>query len=111
MEEMGQMGLLVKLIFYMANFYYNKTTKELKMYGENEIKYDTKKLAMITIDKKDVDWDKMNFDYEIKVVNGKLVYGKKPNKILDKKKELETKLDQSSNLDEVKIIIKDLINL
>ena len=103
----------VKIIYSTDNmkFYYNKLTKELKMYSEDKVKYDSKKLAMITIDKKDVDWDKMNFNYEIKVINGKLNFTKKPNEPLDKKKELETKLDQSSNLEEVKQTIKDLINL
>jgi len=101
----------VKIIYFTDNMkiYYNKTTKEVKMYSENKIKYDTNKLAMITIN--DIDWDKMNFNYEIKVVNGKLNFTQKEKSQIEKKKELETQLDQSSNLDEVKTIIRDLINL
>lgn len=100
----------VKIIYSTDNnmyFYSNKTTKELKMYSEDKIKYDSKKLAMITID--NVDWDKVNFDYEIKVINGKLNFTKKINEVLEKKKELETKLEKAKDLNEIKEIIKELI--
>ena len=79
------------------------------MYSENKIKYDTKKLAMVSIDK--VDWDKMNFNYEIKVVNGKLQFTLKDKSIIEKKKELETELEKATDLDKTKQLIKKLINL
>jgi len=93
----------------MANFYYNKISKELKMHSENKIKYDTKKLAMVSIDK--VDWDKMNFNYKIKVVNGKLQFTLKDKSIIEKKEELETELEKATDLDKTKELIKKLINL
>lgn len=93
----------------MAKFYYNKLTKELKMYSEDKIKYDTNKLAMVTID--NVDWDKMNFNYEIKVINRKLNFTEKEKSIIDKKKELEAELESATDLDKTKQLIKKLINL
>ena len=91
------------------NFYYNKITKRVKMYSEDKVKYDTKKLAMVTID--DVDWDKVNFEYDIKVIGGKLNYQKKTNETLEEKKKLETELKNATDILEVKQIIKKLINL
>ena len=93
----------------MAKFYYNKITKRVKMFSENKVKYDTKKLAMVTID--DVDWDKVNFEYDIKVIGGKLNYQKKINETLEEKKKLETELKNATDILEVKQIIKKLINL
>ena len=93
----------------MAKFYYNKITKRVKMFSENKVKYDTKKLAMVTID--DVDWDKVNFEYDIKVIGGKLNYQKKINETLKKKKKLEQELENVDDILTIKKVINKLINL
>ena len=77
------------------------------MYNENKVKYDTKKLGMVTIE--NIDWDKMNFNYDVKVINGKLNYKKKENKVLNKKKELETELEKAKDINDIKKIVGEII--
>lgn len=91
----------------MTNFYYNKKTNILKMYSENELKYDPEKLVKVKI--KDIDWNKMNFNYNIKVNKDKLVYELKSNDEIEKRKIIDEKLEKAENLNELKEIIKEII--
>lgn len=89
---------------------YKKKTKQIEMISEGKIKYDKSIFSEkeINLTKKELE-DIYNSERTI-LKNGKLTL--KPR--VDKKakaKELETKLDQSSNLEEIKNVIKEFINL
>jgi len=89
---------------------YKKKTKQIEMISEGKIKYDKSIFSEkeINLTKKELE-DIYNSERTI-LKNGKLTL--KPR--IDKKskaKELETQLDSSSNIEEIKEIIKEFINL
>ena len=80
------------------------------MISEEKIKYDKDIFSEKEMDLTQEELDKLFNSEETFYKSGKLIMKPRVEK-QDKIKELETKLDQSANLNEVKNIIKEIIKL
>ena len=91
-------------------FLYNKKTKLVKMTCNKLPVYDKSKMGFITMS--NPDQQKLDKNYILKVNNSKLVYEKPESiEIKERKDKIKEDLTKATSLDEVKKIIKKLINL
>ena len=89
---------------------YKKQTKKVEMISEGQIKYDKSIFAEkeMALTKKQLN-ELYNSERTL-LINGKLILNPRINK-QTKIKELETELEQATDLDATKQLIKKLINL
>lgn len=76
------------------------------MFSENKLDYDSSKLVEVKKLKKEIDFNKLNFEYEVKFENNELSYTKKINDKIEKQKQFHQDLENAQSLDEVKAALK-----